>query len=399
MAAQQSGHHRWEALHAKSFLAYWGHAARYDDNASVPVVLALRIHGSEWLFANSDSARPHYGPEDFAWILHALLGVLKARSGPLRPRFGASLGRIREEGLNAHFSPRCKSGRCPDLNRFLQLAWESYQSGQRITAVTSWIQGAAQRDQWKEFSQDWMLRNGCSLFCYYPCRPEEVDLCGRQLFQNGEFLLLPIRHVPVESAYAVSFQCLDHERESSVSDPITSEHLHRVYSDGSASQHRGQQGSGGAAVVILPPYATIEQAVVSYFKIPAPCTNIEAEVRATNHALYMIETLRRHYPSLDIQFCTDSQYVLQVLEGAFIGTHHASVTNEILCRWSKLCLHVQASHVRAHRGNLLNEIADHFAKAAIKQGHFAKIYRTLEARQARVVPNLDGSFVAWLSQG
>ena len=75
---------------------------------------------------------------------------------------------------------------------------ETYQSSQRITAVTSWLQGAAQREQWKEFSQDWMLRNGCSLSCYYPCRPEEVDLCGRQLLQNGEFFsLLPIRHVPV----------------------------------------------------------------------------------------------------------------------------------------------------------------------------------------------------------
>ena len=95
LAAQQSGHHRWEALHAKSFFAYWGHAARYEDDESVPVVLALRIRGPEWLFDN------------------------------------------------AHLSPRCKPGRCPDLSRFLQLAWESYQSGQRITAVTSWIQGAA----------------------------------------------------------------------------------------------------------------------------------------------------------------------------------------------------------------------------------------------------------------
>ena len=64
-----------------------------------------------------------------------------------------------------------------------------------------------------------------------------------------------------------------------------------------------------------------------------------------------------------------------------------------------MCLHVQASHVRAHKGNSLNEIADHFAKAATKQGHFAKVYRTLEARQARVVPNLDGTFVSWLSRG
>ena len=44
-------------------------------------------------------ARPHYGPKDFAWTLRALSGVLKANPGPPRPRFGASSGRIREEGL------------------------------------------------------------------------------------------------------------------------------------------------------------------------------------------------------------------------------------------------------------------------------------------------------------
>ena len=48
---------------------------------------------------NSYPSRPHYGPEDFAWILRALSGVLKASSGPSRPRFGASYGPNREEGL------------------------------------------------------------------------------------------------------------------------------------------------------------------------------------------------------------------------------------------------------------------------------------------------------------
>ena len=49
--------------------------------------------------ANSDPARPHYGPEDFAWTLRALSGVLKASPGPPRPRPGASSGRNRQEGL------------------------------------------------------------------------------------------------------------------------------------------------------------------------------------------------------------------------------------------------------------------------------------------------------------
>ena len=48
---------------------------------------------------NSDPARPHYGPEVFAWTLRALSGVLKASPGPPRPRFGASSGRIWEKDL------------------------------------------------------------------------------------------------------------------------------------------------------------------------------------------------------------------------------------------------------------------------------------------------------------
>ena len=53
---------------------------------------------------NSYPARPHYGPKDFAWTLRALSGVLKASPGPPRPRFGASSGRNRGEGL----TPRTK---------------------------------------------------------------------------------------------------------------------------------------------------------------------------------------------------------------------------------------------------------------------------------------------------
>ena len=54
---------------------------------------------SEAELANSDPTRPHHGPKDFAWILRALSGVLKASSEPSRPRFGASSGRNRGEGL------------------------------------------------------------------------------------------------------------------------------------------------------------------------------------------------------------------------------------------------------------------------------------------------------------
>ena len=63
-------------------------------------VVQTRLTGSaEVELPNLYPARPHYGPEDFAWTLRALSGVLKASPGPPRPRFGAISGRKREEGL------------------------------------------------------------------------------------------------------------------------------------------------------------------------------------------------------------------------------------------------------------------------------------------------------------
>ena len=43
--------------------------------------------------ANSDPARPHHGPKDFARTLRALLSLLKTSSEPSRPRFRPSSGR------------------------------------------------------------------------------------------------------------------------------------------------------------------------------------------------------------------------------------------------------------------------------------------------------------------
>ena len=40
---------------------------------------------------------PDFEARAFAWTLRALSGVLKASSGPPRPRFGASSDRIRED--------------------------------------------------------------------------------------------------------------------------------------------------------------------------------------------------------------------------------------------------------------------------------------------------------------
>ena len=270
---------------------------------------------------------------------------------------------------------------------------------QSLSPVCSWIRGAQDRVRWRDFSTNWAKANNCEETVYYSTPPECLDLKGRMLVQNGDFFsLLPIRHVPVEAPYAASFEKISHAAEHILIAPEASEHLLRVFSDGSASQQRKNDArEGGAAVVVLPPYGDIQEAIVSYFRIQAPCTNIEAELRAACHAMYMIETVLRAHPYLPTQFCTDSQYVLQVLNGSFVGTHHASVTNELICRWSRLSLRVEASHVRAHKGHLLNEVADHFAKQGRCLTHYRKVYRTLDSRRAAIPqhPN-DPPFVPWL---
>ena len=269
-----------------------------------------------------------------------------------------------------------------------------------MSPVVSWIVGAQDRGLWRDFADTWTKTHACEGTSYYTTPPEELDLRGRMLVQNGEFFsLLPVRHVPVETPYAASFEKIDHEPERAILNPETSEHLLRVFADGSATQNQKRNSlPGGAAVVVLPPYGQIEQAVVSYFRIPAPCTNIEAELRAACQALHMIEAILQAHPHVPIQFCTDSQYVLQVLNGSFIGTHHASVTNDLICRWSRLCLKVEACHVRAHRGCLLNELADGFAKQGALLPHNRKVYRTLDSNKAILVEGSDRlrTFVPWL---
>ena len=350
LAAQQMQHRRWEFEHVRSFFGYWGHAARYDPTASVPIALVLQVRGPEWLFANHDLTR-----------------------------------RL--------------PGRWPDASRLLQLTWERYMQAQSLSPVCSWIRGAQDRARWKDFSTSWAKDNNCEETVYYKTPPECLDLKGRMLVQNGDFFsLLPIRHVPVEAPYAASFEKISHAAERLLVAPEASEHLLRVFSDGSASQQRKNDvREGGAAVVVLPPYGNIQEAIVSYFRIQAPCTNIEAELRAACHAMYMIESILRAHSFLPIQFCTDSQYVLQIPNGSFVGTHHASVTNELICRWSRLSLRVEASHVRAHKGHLLNEIADHFAKQGRRLAHYRKVYRTLDSKKAAIPqhPN-EPPFVPWL---
>ena len=58
---------------------------------------------------------------------------------------------------------------------------------------------------------------------------------------------------------------------------------------------------------------------------------------------------------------------------------------------------VEACHVRAHKGHLLNEIADHFAKLGRRLAHNRKVYRTLDSRKAAIPQHTsDTPFVPWL---
>ena len=91
--------------------------------------------------------------------------------------------------------------------------------------------------------------------------PKCLDLKGRMLVQNGDFFsLLPIRHVPVEAPYAASFEKISHAAEHILIAPEASEHLLRVFSDGSASQQRQNDArEGGAAVVVYRLTATFKK--------------------------------------------------------------------------------------------------------------------------------------------
>ena len=221
----------------------------------------------------------------------------------------------------------------------------------------------------------------CKTRTFLPCCPSDI-----------------IRHPPVEEPYATSFINITSRSDGTGQEIGAQEHLFRVYSDGSATNNKkGCAGFGGGAVVVLAPYNEVERATVCHFRIAKPCTNIQAELQAAAQALRMIRTLRTHYPHVVIRYFTDSQYVLQILEGSFQGTHYASVTNEIIQLWSELCIFVEASHVRAHTGVTLNEIADRFAKQGANLTHFQKVFHTLDFQQATLTrQSAYDAFVRWI---
>ncbi|CAE7607306.1 unnamed protein product [Symbiodinium sp. CCMP2592] len=351
LAAQQVNHRAWPGEHSRQFFGFWGHAARYAVSDYIPIALMLQVRGPTWYFANRD------------W--HKRL-----------------------------------PGKWANTSRFLQIAWEKFLLRQGRSPPTSWLEGAADRDLWKAFSQDWACTHDADPTVFYAGPPEKVDLLGCQLVQSEDrFTLLPTRHVPVEAPYSTSFMRISNPLDNQIQDQGQQEHILRVYTDGSAQQGRkGHPQVGGSSVVVLAPYSLVEEATVCYFKVPQPCTNIQAELHAAVQALQMVRRIRQHFPHVPVQLFTDSQYVVQVLEGSFLGTHHASVTGMLIHLWKELCLTVEVHHVRAHQGIVLNEVADHFAKLACTLGHSRKVFCRLSFSQAFMTDQSDsGGFLSWLS--
>ena len=146
LAAQQLQHRRWESEHVRSFFGYWGHAARYDPTAIVPIALVLQVRGPEWLFANHDLTR-----------------------------------RL--------------PGRWPDASRLLQLAWERYMQAQSLSPVCSWIRGAQDRVRWRDFSTSWAKDNNCEGTVYYKNPPRMPRSQGT--YAGSEWgLLLAVADTP-----------------------------------------------------------------------------------------------------------------------------------------------------------------------------------------------------------
>ena len=126
---------------------------------------------------------------------------------------------------------------------------------------------------WRKFVDSWLAFKHIQPLIYYP-QLENVDLLGRCLLQVGEkFVLLPFRHVPVETAYDTSFQFIaevqTHDSDTAI----------QVCSDGSSRHNKG-----ALAVSFLAPYAPIEQAIISQASIPGTCTSTRAEIRAAIQA-------------------------------------------------------------------------------------------------------------------
>ena len=167
MIAHQCHHDARGLILARQFWSYWGHAARLDLHTKRPIRAALHIYGVQWA--------------------------------------------LRAEGVF-----RRQVGYWPHSARFLQLAWDKIKQPHQ---PLEWVEAARDMQLWKDSFCTWAVAR------HLPTQGQlddvmSVDLLGRQVLQVGrQFMLLPMRHVPVEEAYDAPFrivQVADDEHAASV---------------------------------------------------------------------------------------------------------------------------------------------------------------------------------------
>ena len=237
----------------------------------------------------------------------------------------------------------------PDAIRWIQLQWES------VERLGNWIPQAQNREHWKLFIHDWIQATFPHSTGWYP-RLEFVELLGRSLLHVGDrFWLLPLRHPPVEEPYEVAYQHVPGPEAE------MNQGVFRVSSDGSSSDY-----VGGAGITVLPPYGRIPDDLV-LFSLPIAnrCTNIRAELIAAARALQVCARLQQDFPGHAIELHCDSLHVLHVISDAIVTTANLAEVCQLKQNWKRVKDFVIPLHVRAHKGDPLNELADAAAKRAV----------------------------------
>ena len=183
----------------------------------------------------------------------------------------------------------------------------------------------------------------------WPDQDDQQDLSGRFLVRDGEtFVLLMAKHPPVEEPYPRTFVTEHTGLEESP--------LHgswRLTTDGSSTD-----GSGGWAFVIQPPAMPISKAWIRRCAILGRCTNIRAEICACVAALKAMHQILRIEPDAEFVLRSDSMHVIGMLQGEFESNANLGDVRELFTAWEKVWRHTRLVHVRAHKGDPANELAD-----------------------------------------
>ena len=302
MIGQYSGQAPWPAVHVQQFAGYWGHAARMT-HAWSPISKVLTLRDIRWQMVHSDVTRTR--------------------------------------------------GNRPDITLFLQRFWDDHGRDPLRAEPLFWTEVAQDRNRWKEFIACLLGVCGYARSLWFPDL-SLVDLHERQLLVVGKkFLLLPMRHFPIEELY-----------ESSICVVPDTDAYHDLSGWVVATDGSCRSNIGGFAVVIQPPGA--DQLLIRRGYIPSPCTNTKAELIALQVACDMVRVLQSRIPEEhSVTLLTDSQFCLQLMYGACMSTSNPLQVSALVTAWSKIADRTSLRHVKSHTGQFHNEVADTHAKLAL----------------------------------